>query len=107
MDLQVIRILPKHICQWENPISMSAYTGNCEPGHREKENGPYQQGGYQWETYYDCDKRTWFVKRSEGLFEATGALNIYLDKWYHKKEIQPTTILFDPHLMTVRLEHQR
>ena len=103
MNLQIIHILKKHISQYENPIDMCAYRGNCEPGHRSDRDGEYQQGGYQWRTSYDCEARTWKVERSEGIFKAVGELNIYLDTWYHKKKAHPVTLCFDENNMTVRI----
>ena len=104
MNLQAIHILDKHISQYENPISMCAYMGNCQPGHQPDRDGEYQQGGYQWRTFYDCEARTWKVERSEGVFECVGELNIYLDKWYHKKKIYPVRLFFDENHKTVRIK---
>ena len=103
MKLQTIHILPKHISPLGNPIDMCAYMGNCEPGHQLQRDGAYQQGGNQWRTFYNCESRTWKTKRDEGVFEATDTLNIYLDKWHHKKEIQPATLFFDERLMSIRI----
>lgn len=103
MNLETLHVLEKHIAYWGDPISMSAYMGNCEPCMPGKRSGEYQQGGYQWRTFYDCDTRTWKVERSEGVFEAIGELNNYLDKWYHKKKVHPITVRFNEKAKTVEL----
>ena len=105
MELQTIHIREKHIRldSSSNPIDTCAYNGNCQPGHKPEKHGAYQQGGHQWRTHYDCDKRTWIVNRSEGAFEAVGELNIYLDKWLHKRKIEPVKVRFDQRTMTARI----